>query len=101
MCRRLHAGLVCLVGLKKEDSSTATDIIVKKILNSRIFENPDSGGSWKKSVVDVDGEILCVSQFTLYGRLKSAKSDYSRAMPPAQVRQPSASFFGNRLSNAD
>jgi D-Tyr-tRNA(Tyr) deacylase len=80
------AGLVCLVGLKKGDTPTDSDFIARKVLSSRLFEDPDSGASWKKNVVDVCGEVLCVSQFTLYGRVKSAKPDFVHAMPPGEVR---------------
>lgn len=51
---------------------------VRKILNLRLFEN--DGKRWSKSVLDEKLEILCVSQFTLYHRLKGNKPDFHYAM---------------------
>ena len=82
----MPAGLVCLVGLKKGDQKADADVCARKILNSRLFNDQDSGAMWKKSVMDVRGEVLCVSQFTLYGRVKSSKPDFSRALGPGEVR---------------
>jgi D-Tyr-tRNAtyr deacylase len=79
------AGLVCLVGLKKGDTQTDAEFISRKILASRVFEDPESKQGWKRSVVDIAGEVLCVSQFTLYGRLKAIKPDFVRAMGPGEV----------------
>lgn len=51
---------------------------VRKILNLRLFEH--EGKRWSKSVLDEQLEILCVSQFTLYHRLKGNKPDFHYAM---------------------
>jgi D-tyrosyl-tRNA(Tyr) deacylase len=88
---KVHAclclGLVCLIGLKTGDQTSDVEMIAKKVLNSRLFSGQESGTpSWKQSVVDVKGEVLCISQFTLYGRLKAAKPDFTRAMHPGEVR---------------
>ena len=74
------------MGLSKGDTPTDSEYIARKVLSSRLFEDPDSGASWKRNVVDIGGEVLCVSQFTLYSRVKSAKPDFSHAMPPGDVR---------------
>mmetsp|Transcript_6172 Transcript_6172/g.17244 ORF Transcript_6172/g.17244 Transcript_6172/m.17244 type:complete len:110 (-) Transcript_6172:1298-1627(-) len=66
----------------------------RKILGVRLFSDPESGKAWDKSVVDMGYEVLCVSQFTLLGRLKGNKPDYSRAMPPQEAR----SFYDGFLS---
>ena len=80
-------GLLCLVGLKATDTRDDLDLIADKILRARIWPDAESGSNWKRSVVDVGGEILCVSQFTLYGRIKRpSKPDFSRAMKPGKVR---------------
>jgi D-tyrosyl-tRNA(Tyr) deacylase len=77
-------GLMCLVGLRDGDARADLELMCKKVLKARLFEN-EAGQSWKASVSDIDAELLCVSQFTLYGRVKSNKPDFSRAMPPTQV----------------
>tara|TARA_B100000676_G_scaffold97941_1_gene97968 strand:+ start:2123 stop:2560 length:438 start_codon:yes stop_codon:yes gene_type:complete len=58
-------GLCVFVGVTHEDSFEESDQLVKKIVSLRIMD--DENGVMNKSVIDVDGEILIVSQFTLYG----------------------------------
>jgi D-tyrosyl-tRNA(Tyr) deacylase len=67
-------GLLLLVGIGPEDSSADVDAAVERIARIRIF--PDPEGRMNHSVVDVHGEILVVSQFTLYG-------DLSRGLRPS------------------
>ena len=76
------------MGLRSGDTSGDADVIVQKVLTSRLFADSETDAAWKKSVVDISGEILCVSQFTLYGRVKRAKPDFSRAMRPGEVCHP-------------
>ncbi len=59
----INKGLVVYFGAQEGDSEDKISKISKKIVNMRIFE--DENGKMNKSVLDVDGEILCVSQFTL------------------------------------
>ena len=58
-------GLMVLVGFTDGDTVKEIDYLVKKVVNLRVFE--DSKGVMNLSVKDVNGSILCVSQFTLYG----------------------------------
>ena len=60
----IDKGLMILVGFTENDSKEQIDYLVKKCLNLRIF--PDENGVMNKSVLDVGGSILSVSQFTLY-----------------------------------
>lgn len=66
-----------------------TDFIIlraRKLLSIRLFEDETAGKRWQKSVRDLDYEILCVSQFTLYNRLKGNKPDFHLAMQgPAAI----------------
>lgn len=62
---KIDKGLVLLVAFKKGDTEEEIDYLVKKILNLRIFE--DEKGLMNKSLVDIKGNILSISQFTLYG----------------------------------
>lgn len=59
----------------------------RKILGLRLWSNPEGSRAWDQDVVQAGLEVLCVSQFTLFGRLKGkGKPDYSKAMPPQQAR---------------
>lgn len=61
-------GFVILVGFTDGDTSTDIDYMVKKIVNLRIFD--DEEGIMNKSILDVNGSILSISQFTLYANTK-------------------------------
>ena len=61
----INAGYVIFLGVKKGDTKEQADFFIKKIPALRICE--DENGKTNKSIVDTNGEILLVSQFTLYG----------------------------------
>ena len=61
---RINQGYLVLIGVGKEDTREAADRLVKKMIGLRIFS--DENGKINKSLKDVDGELLLVSQFTLY-----------------------------------
>ena len=64
----INNGLMILVGFTEGDTSTDIDYIVKKIVNLRIFD--DENGVMNKSILDTNGTILSISQFTLYANTK-------------------------------
>lgn len=61
---KIDKGLVLLVGFTHDDAIEDIDYMVKKVLNLRIFD--DENGIMNKSILDVGGSILSISQFTLY-----------------------------------
>ncbi len=61
-------GFLLLVGFTIDDNDVIIEKMAEKVANSRIFI--DENGKTNKSIFDVNGEILCISQFTLYGDLK-------------------------------
>ncbi len=73
-------GICVLVGLHRTDTKKELDYIAKKLLSVRLFDNPDTGKRWDKSVKDMNYEVLCVSQFTLYHIMKGNKLDFHLAM---------------------
>lgn len=74
-------GLCVFVGVTHDDSFEESDQLVKKIVSLRMMD--DENGVMNKSVVDVDGEILIVSQFTLYGDTsKGRRPGWSAAAAP-------------------
>ena len=64
----IDKGLVLLVGFTEGDNSEKIDYLVKRVLNLRIFD--DEAGIMNKSILDVGGSILSISQFTLYADTK-------------------------------
>lgn len=64
----IDSGLVLFVGFTQSDTSKEIDYLVKKVLNLRIFD--DEFGIMNKSIQDVGGSILSISQFTLYADTK-------------------------------
>ncbi|KGN03459.1 tyrosyl-tRNA deacylase [Clostridium novyi A str. 4570] len=61
----IKKGFTVLVGISKDDTIEDVKYLKKKVVNLRVFE--DENGKLNKSLKDVDGEILIISQFTLYG----------------------------------
>tara|TARA_Y100001970_G_scaffold115828_1_gene144268 strand:+ start:3036 stop:3479 length:444 start_codon:yes stop_codon:yes gene_type:complete len=81
----IQKGLVVLLGITHSDSEKEIDFIINKVLNLRIFGNEEND-NFELSVKEINGDILIISQFTLYADIKkgrrpsfvnSAKSDYA------------------------
>ncbi|XP_036334171.1 D-aminoacyl-tRNA deacylase isoform X1 [Rhagoletis pomonella] len=72
-------GLCVLVGITHSDTEKDVEYLVRKLVALRLFEDT-AGKRWQKSIKDEQLEILCVSQFTLYHRLKGNKPDFHLAM---------------------
>lgn len=68
---RIESGLVLFVGFTHGDSKKEIDYMVDKVINLRIFD--DENGVMNKSLMDVKGSILSISQFTLYGNAKKGR----------------------------
>ena len=82
---KIDQGLVCLIGICSTDTQADLDYIARKLLNMRLW--PTEKKARDASVTQQNYELLCVSQFTLHGRLKGNKPDFSRAMAPQSARE--------------
>ena len=77
-------GLLVLLGVRRGDGPDEADRLARKLLALRVFE--DDEGRMNLSVGDAGGEILCVSQFTLYGDArKGNRPSFVEAAPPEQA----------------
>lgn len=75
-------GLLVFLGVSRDDTSDDLDWITGKILQVRVF--PDESGKMNRSVLDISGEVMVISQFTLFGNLKKGtRPSYNRAADPA------------------
>jgi D-tyrosyl-tRNA(Tyr) deacylase len=79
-------GLVVLLGVGRDDTAADVAYVAGKIRDLRIFEG-DAGKPMQRSVVDADGGVLVVSQFTLYGDVrKGRRPSFDEAAPPETAR---------------
>ena len=81
MVGSIGPGLLVLVGIGKTDSDTDLQNLAEKIVNLRVFE--DEHGKMNRSLLEMGGQVLCVSQFTLYGDCrKGRRPSYDQAAGP-------------------
>lgn len=83
---RIGAGLVVLAAVGRDDTDADADYIVEKTVHLRVF--PDAEGRFDRSVEDVGGSLLVVSQFTLYGDVRRGRRpSFTEAAPPAEAEE--------------
>ena len=94
----IQEGFMILVGIENADTQEDADWLCKKIVNLRVFD--DENGVMNKSILDVNGNILVVSQFTLHASYKKGnRSSYIYAAKP-DVAVPLYEYFCQALSIA-
>jgi D-tyrosyl-tRNA(Tyr) deacylase len=92
-------GAMALVGLHQHDTIEDLEYCCKRLLACKLWEN-DSGGSWRHGVKQRGLEVLCVSQFTLYGTLsKKHQPDYKLSMKSVPAREMYQNFLDMLKSN--
>jgi D-tyrosyl-tRNA(Tyr) deacylase len=88
---KINRGFCLLVGFTHEDNKEVVDKMIDKMLGLRVF--PDENGLTNLSIYDVKGEILSVSQFTLYADLaKGRRPSFINAMKPDEAKALYAYF---------
>lgn len=81
----IDKGIVLLIGIGKGDEVLDLPQLAQKVVDLRIFE--DQAGKMNRSLRDVEGEILAVSQFTLYGDTKKGRRpSFSKAASPQEAK---------------
>lgn len=82
---KIGPGFVVLLGIGREDTRADAQYLAEKVVNLRVFE--DEEGKMNLSLLDVGGEILAISQFTLYGDCrKGRRPSFTAAAPPEEAR---------------
>ena len=82
----ISQGILLLIGFSKDDKIDVFDKLINKVINLRIF--PDIEGKFDKSIKDINGEILVVSQFTLYGNVfKGNRPDFTASMAYSEAEK--------------
>ena len=94
---QINAGILVLLGVEKGDSEENADKLAEKLVKLRIFE--DENRKMNKSIKDITGEILVVSQFTLAGDCKKGtRPSFDKAELPQRANQL-YEYFISRLKN--
>ncbi|RVU84104.1 D-tyrosyl-tRNA(Tyr) deacylase [Leucothrix sargassi] len=88
---KIDQGLLLLLGVQKEDSEAQVDKLLHKVVNYRVFEDDD--GRMNRSLLDTDGELLVVSQFTLPANTKKGmRPSFASSGDPVLARTLYDSF---------
>ncbi|KAJ5115814.1 hypothetical protein N7456_000162 [Penicillium angulare] len=92
-------GLLVFAGIGQEDTEKEAENLVNKVLKAKFWPD-DNGVQWKKNVQDIGGEVLCVSQFTLYAKMKKGnKPDFHDAAKPDDARRIYDHFYNKMRSS--
>lgn len=90
-------GYLILLGVCEDDTSTDVEWLVKKVVNLRVFD--DENGVMNRSIMDVGGEVLVVSQFTLYASYKKGNRPSWLRAARHEISIPLYEEFCRRLSD--
>ena len=80
---KIDEGLMALVGFGENDSQREADYMARKVSKLRVFADED--GRMNKSLLDINGKLLLVPQFTLYGKVKKYRPSFHRALNPDEA----------------
>ena len=93
----INKGILALVGIEKGDTKEQVEKLAKKVVNLRIF--PDENDKMNLSLIDIQGEMLIVSQFTLCGDCKKGtRPSFDKSAPP-QIANELYEYFISLVKN--
>lgn len=95
---KIDKGFVLLVGFTFGDTKEIVDKMINKIINLRIFS--DSDDKLNLSLKDINGEILSISQFTLYAKLNGRRPSFTKALNYGEAKDL-YDYFNKKLRNLD
>lgn len=82
---QIEEGLMALVGFGENDTTKEADYLARKLAKLRVFA--DDEGRMNRSVIDIEGRLLLVPQFTLYGKVKKYRPSFHRALEPQEATE--------------
>ena len=85
ICGKIGKGFLVLIGVGKEDTDAECERLAAKLMKMRIFS--DENGKTNLSIKDVNGELLLISQFTLYADCKKNRPGFTNAMEPKEAQR--------------
>ena len=94
----IQKGYLILLGICEEDTSEDIDWLVRKVIGLRVFE--DENGVMNRSIMDVEGEILVISQFTLFASYKKGNRPSWLRAAKHEISIPLYNEFCSKLSEA-
>ncbi len=94
---KINTGFVILLGIKNTDTSKDTIWLANKIISLRVFE--DENGKMNKGIEEINGEILLISQFTLYGDCRKGKRPSFIEAARPEIAIPLYEEFKTIISN--
>lgn len=91
----INEGFLVLIGISNDDTKENVDYLVKKLINLRVFS--DSEGKMNLSIKDIKGELLLVSQFTLYADCKNGNRPSFINVAKPELAKPLYEYFVRRV----
>jgi D-aminoacyl-tRNA deacylase len=95
---RIDAGLLVLIGMSKTDTQVDADYLAGKVVGLRVFE--DENGKMNRSLVEIGGAVLAVSQFTLYGDVRKGKRPSFDDAAAPQLANELYEYFVRKIRDA-
>ena len=95
---KIDKGYMVLIGISENDTKEIADKMIKKMIGLRIFE--DENEKLNLSLMDIKGEILSISQFTLYANCKKGRRPSFLDAAKPEISKPLYEYFNKALENA-